>query len=939
MTSSENTSSLLKLAFERVEEWKQSGLIVDNLKKLVEESDDISELLIDLEILVQKSSELQKRISSLPEKSRNVKIKSWQTECLNPLNYEKVNTEYLTWAKEHRVWEVTMFNSLDRWLDLSLENEYNDVLYRIDTLDVSSQATIRPFTNRLSNPSEFSEIQKMLKVAEQSEQKQRETIRFAVEALSKSGIETKSLDEYPLMEAVSVVEQLQSYVETSKKLKLVVRDRIQPFDDDLSTLYVKKIDERLQESPEGLDDLFEELYAVVDNFEERLNKMNSILKEWKQKGVFFENITRIGKHELIHWEENLEKTSEIIESQLDSIKQGEMFEKVWPGESNRLSELKGNLDKVEEYNLELTNLKQRWKEYELRLASLIQKWQFYGIDMKRWGNRSDEEPRRAYNLLVKQEHVLQRVAELIQALEGMDVSFEGKELVEQRLEFIRTQDLSLEEVELMSEWVQSQLKRRARHRQMLEKEWLKLQRNGNISSDANTLEWTLSEFEQMIARAEKGEHIPDLNYSSKSRDSKQTRMKRNAEAQITRWKAEGWDVTGLENLLEKSVQDVARTLVRIRSDVEYYPSLRRRLQMLPWHKNRDVALEVEQMSAKPEMLGELKSKFPTWVRRLATSPDGNKEYEISLFSPKTGRMTLLPVTEHVNDAGSDKSEIVDPQSDSHTLTNQDFSVFEETYEDENQKDELTEQEAEEKSKILNEESSASVLNELEPVEIEEYAEDEANVSRDTGGFDQDDEPRDEPSNSRIDDNESSESMNAEVRSSVSISPSPDVIIQTAYLKTVSSFLNKIGLDEIASRVSDEDFLKSARRGLASMVGIEPRDSRVDRLLRLGLRLLPIGNSEDEKRITLLNALIPAIDVHHTWTKKRLQARRGQGTGDYLHDSALLGSALERIPGPGFFVPLSKDTYEMPDLDNLSELSGVTLELAKAMSLPTAGGIR
>ena len=152
-------------------------------------------------------------------------------------------------------------------------------------------------------------------------------------------------------------------------------------------------------------------------------------------------------------------------------------------------------------------------------------------------------------------------------------------------------------------------------------------------------------------------------------------------------------------------------------------------------------------------------------------------------------------------------------------------------------------------------------------------------------------------------------------------------------------MNKIGLDEISSKVSDDDFLKVARRGIASMVGIEPRDSRVDRLLRLSLRLLPDGNLEDEKRMTILNALIPAIEIHHTWTKKRLQARRGQGTGDYLHDSALLGTALERIPGPGLYVPLSRDEFDMPASDNLPDLSKVALELAQAMSLPTAGGIR
>ena len=940
MTASDNTSSLLKLAFERVEKWEEAGLIVSDLKRIIEDSENISELIIDLEILVQKSSELQKRIASLPENLQPEMVDSWRTDILNPLNFEKISGDYLSWAKEHRIWEITMFNSLDKWLDLSLESEYDNVLARLDVLDVSSQATIRPFTKKLSNPSLFSEIEKMLELAENSEQKQRETIRIALEELTKSGIQSKDLDNLPLMEAISEVEKLQSYFEISEKLKLIVKDRIQPFDEELAVLYVKKIDERILQNPEDLEDLFEELYAVVDNFEDRLNKMNSILKDWKQKGVFFENKSRISKSELVHWEGNLEKTSEIIDSQLLAIDQGNIFEKLWPAESTRLSELRGNLDKVEEYNLELNNLKQMWKEYELKLSSLIQKWQFYGIDMKRWENRSDQEPRLAYNLLLKQEHVYKKIANLIQELEGMDVSFEGQDEVAKRLEFIRTQDVNLQEVELLGEWVQTQLKRRARHREMLEKEWKGLQRNGILSGDANTLDWTLAEFEQMIARGQKGELMPELGFASKS--NKHSRMKRNAEAQITRWKAEGWDVSGLENLLSTSVEEVARALVRIRANVEDYPSLRRRLQMLPWQKNRELALKIEQMSARPDELGELKSKFSTWVRTLATSPHSDEKYEISLFSAKTGRMTLLPMTEEASEPQDeegipvDKHDVVDVKLDELN------SIPEDSPEEMVEEDVEVEQEIE-SEELLGDSNDDDFSPPLEQLEITEdiydhdsrieQAEDEL-AAEESGILDSD-----IVENDIVETFDDTKSNDLEVKSLISVNPLDNSSINQEHLNSVSLFLNKIGLDEISSKVSDGDFLKVARRGLASMVGIEPRDSRVDRLLRLSLRLLPDGNPEDEKRMTILNALIPAVEIHHTWTKKRLQARRGQGTGDYLHDSALLGTALERIPGPGLFVPLSRDEFDMPASDNLPELSKVALELAQAMSLPTAGGIR
>ena len=33
--------------------------------------------------------------------------------------------------------------------------------------------------------------------------------------------------------------------------------------------------------------MYEEIYAVVDNFHSRLDKMNALLKEWRGRGIFF----------------------------------------------------------------------------------------------------------------------------------------------------------------------------------------------------------------------------------------------------------------------------------------------------------------------------------------------------------------------------------------------------------------------------------------------------------------------------------------------------------------------------------------------------------------------------------------------------------------------------------------------------------------------------
>ena len=897
MSEVNDADSVRKLALSRLNEWSGQGWKVEKIRDIIDAgNENLSNKIIEFEVAIQNSAELKKRIKSIQNNGLiPTNLDSWLEELTDPLSFESINEEYTKWAKQNRSWEISLFNSLDSWLDLDLEQEYDDVLARFDDLDISSHATLRPYYSKLNNPSKLTEIEQMLEMAETSERKQVNTITTAIENLENMGIQTQSVDGLPLIEAIGVVEKLQGFAGISENLKLTIIERIEPFDPKISQLYLDKRKEYLQNDPEKMESMYEEIYAVVDNFHSRLDKMNALLKEWRGRGIFFPDKPIIEPGELLHWESNLEKTNDIIEEQLIAIERGELFEKLWPDDSVRLTELKGNLDRVEDYNLELRKLEESWKEFGLKTNSLIQKWEFYGIDMSRWLERAEQEPRLAFNWLTKQEHILQKVADLIKQLEEMDTSFEGKQLVDQRLNFIRTQDVDLDDLDLLSEWVHSQAKRRARHRILLEKEWRKILQNGSASEILETTNWTLSEFEDNLARAQKGEEIQNTSYSNSIKSSKEVRLKQNMDSQILTWKSQGWNISELEKLANESPKELAKQIIRIREDVADYSKLRRRLSMLPWSKNTDLALEIEQMSSRPEKLSEINSKFSTYVRLLATSAPNNESYDINLFKPKQGRMTLLPVS----DTGSKEEKVP--------------VVIEAPIVENSENIEVEKIEAVEENSLVIEEEDSVDEEDVYVTALEEF--------------------KDEP----VQDLEEEKEEKAEVKNLEVKTTSNEISKKSK--ESLARFLNKIGLQEISSKQDESDFLMAARRGIAGMVGIEPRDTRVDRMLRVALRLIPTGNADDEKRITLLNALTAATENHHKWTKKRLQARREQGSEHYLDDSMKLGVALERIPGPGLYVPLEKDEVELPSIDDLSNLSKITLEVAQAMSLPTAGGIR
>ena len=158
---------------------------------------------------------------------------------------------------------------------------------------------------------------------------------------------------------------------------------------------------------------------------------------------------------------------------------------------------------------------------------------------------------------------------------------------------------------------------------------------------------------------------------------------------------------------------------------------------------------------------------------------------------------------------------------------------------------------------------------------------------------------------------------------------------------VSSYehlLHVLGLTTEANALAGSGDVSNLRRALASHVGVEPRDIRVDRLLRLILRLLPQNDSNDSNRSKMIDSIGDALPKYTQWVRMRLEARHMGATGDFFEDAARLGMALNRTPGPGVRVPLQADVEPLPESTNMEELHLHTERLIQSMALPAAGGI-
>ena len=157
--------------------------------------------------------------------------------------------------------------------------------------------------------------------------------------------------------------------------------------------------------------------------------------------------------------------------------------------------------------------------------------------------------------------------------------------------------------------------------------------------------------------------------------------------------------------------------------------------------------------------------------------------------------------------------------------------------------------------------------------------------------------------------------------------------------SLQNLLRALGLAQNADILEDNGDVNAVRRAIASHVGIEPRDTRVDRLLRLALRLMPKGDSNDSQRYALLSTLGDLASGLSKWTRTRLEARHSGPIGHLLKDAKTLGEALNRIPGPGTPIPLGSDDYTLPALEDIEGLSNEVNVLKRRVMLASSGGVR
>ena len=924
---------------QRIQDLSLEGWVVDSIEAYLEEDIELaSERIVYVDFAVDLAQELLERTGYLGE---SVNLRSmeqsdvWEQELRDPMNAERVLEEYSAWAKEWRPWELELNRGLIAWRDAEMEEDYASYLARFDALDASSLPSARILAPLLSEPEETEEIHRVLSGLEEDERRQRTAISNAAEMLADAGFNVGHVEKMSIIEGLDWITQLHEFHDVHEELRLLILEQIGVFDPGLAQHHEARRRGLLRENshPE-LRNFRLQMDSIADNLHQRLARLNDLLNEWRERGIVFPHGDSVRPPELLEWETNLPEIEATLELHLQALSRWETITHAWQDESSSGAQYAGVLEQTEQFIDHVDHLDQKWKQYELEALMFVEKYEQMGLAMGDWSDEIQRDPRGAVQQLKKNQHRFDIRFECIEKLASIDTSFEGEMEIEARIELLKEMDVDLEILEHTKELIERMARRGARHRRMLEQDWRQLVTEGKAQDSLATSSLSLAEFESEIGHARRFGTSSSASRTGGSIVAGEVhqRLIRRTQQELAVLQSAGWNVHQLLIDVEDNPVDVAQKLNAFRTYIETYSRQSRRLKHLPWHRDVALALEVQQQLRDPTQLNSIFGSIASFAQHLASRKSEDGKFVFDAWTPQPIRQTLVPVPEHT------ALQTMVPKD----ALGDAYEAILEAMED--------------KTSEEGEQGEEEAMSDSAPVQPASDEEHNSDASEDSESIEQEAEvvtPVAEPSATDVQATtekiaerpivkHESRIENPSAELAVKVEPkSSDSPVPLGVYKNIVQFLHAINLDDYADdmELNGGDSLPNVRRGLAKHVGVTPRDTRVDRMLRLALRLLPQNNEFDEKKSELLALMAGNLKTMQRWMRSRLEHRHS-GSGDhFLEDARQLGVALKRIPGPGYPVPLSADDYDLPNANDIKALESEVKQLIDHLNLPTAGGIK
>jgi hypothetical protein len=892
---------------QRISQWSLMGYDTATIEENLRLNPDMgSEIVIVIEKNIAIAEGLRTDIVAMNERHAEIAV-SWLDMLDEPYNVEMVQEEYGRFNLRNRPWSIDAKLAERKWSEVGMLEKLEGMVSRLDALDPVFVAKGSLLGELFQEPRMHEKLSEEIERLEISQNLRWDNLEKMVISLHEKGVDAEDVMGLELSDAYERISRLEVLAEKYAAISNDIAVGITPYDLGKATSFEERLSSLDIDNEEEMIAFSIEVNATSTELDVRHLKIVNRLRDLSNAGFVLPPEVSLNKKALLQMEVIIDELEERAAAHDELVGIASTVSELWADLGEVLYDVGGDLTRTDVLKDALEESEERLKEIKIRAEEQVSNWSELGFEMSVWRNRFLNSPVEAMVKWQEYLPVLRSALELIRRLEELDTSLTGKEEVEEFTLELQASIIESSLFEDVEEFLYSKGIRNKRHRRLLENDIRELIAKGQLQEINLAEDLKLKKLEELVHSATMG---IGLSTTAKEREAERLPIAA-LQSELNSWKVMDWDVSGLERLLETGPLTLGRMIDGIRADMAGISDLTRRLERLPLRAAPNTKNEIEMMMRKPELISALRSSIPEFAAKAALEAGGARG-STSLWKPqKIGSGDIIvselddmdvevfhaSIEEMYSFGMGDDLEI----SESTALSP--VPVVEPIQE---QAPESFPEEILPDDEIVVDESETEIIADdpeyvesiIEIGEIEEPLDD---VSKEVGEFE------------------------------LGTEPSGDFETLRIPLNRLLMSLGVLGVKDTL----EVDDIERIRFALASKVGIKPRDSRVDRLLKLALRLIPRKASEDlRKRAGMISMLAGCADNLNEWAALRLRSRNDKVDDGLLQNSWNLGKALKRIPGPGVALPLEPDDYQLPAAD---EMNGLATEVAKLCNYSNLGG--
>ena len=855
--------------------WSDEGFNVDFIiEKLNDEALDNSAIFLDAKNQIKKARFLQKEIVKLT----SIKEKTdWMEKIWSLEDIDNTILEWRDWCRLHRPWKYAADLYVDEWKNAGQQKILNQFVKKMDAFDDSTKRNLNALFPLLEHPRNIDDLDAMITDLELSENKKKAMINSMVEEMSNFGYDVSQFATADIEQSFVLLEDIERLHEKRQRVQHLIKLHILPFDASLA--------DRLIGDNEST---MEQVMAMGESFSKRLIEMNERIQSWREKGISLHPGEKIYPHELLDWEAEIPEIEIMAQSQYDTKIQWDRFKKIWPEKASSIQPDVEDLQESEKLIQAVESMELWHKSKELDFLDLVEKWKVKGFIMDFWLEQGKENLQDALTDLTMKDEEYSLAYSIIGQWHSLDFSVSKSHELGQIESTILQSIPNREQLNDFQKNMEIHAKRTIRHRKLLEAEWRMLKTKFGMA-ETDTHRFNLAEFESFISQ----------NQKQMNQNSGIDRLSLRILKLIEEWALRGFNTDGLQKMSKVDEAELRAQFSSITSQVKQHHLLRKRLSVLPWNRSEKLFEEVNDELQRPERLSYIERTLKNYALELSKLPENNVEKSRELWKPKPILSRIAPAN----------SKISTPQDDALEAILEAMETDEVELESSHTENHPPEQ------KIIITPNTESNDRNKTPIDNKESRVSVEYIPKKT-------EPK--PSKQPLSEEFiNPDSTPSQVNKSVSETSTSDNT-------SIKLFFQAIGLEE------EELISNNVKRSIGVQIGASPRDMRIDRMLRLFLRIIDIESQQLQKK--LIHNLIKSANSIKKWTRNRLSARHQPSTGNLLLDAKVLGEVLHRIPGPGLVVPLEKDELPLPSAKDLHELEATVQSFAAMAQIPSTGGI-